>query len=112
MVMEGDPLFVSEGMTIAGITVGATMGYIYIRSEYPHAVEAMNAAIAAAKHAGYLGARIGGTAHDFDLEVRVGAGAYVCGEETSLIESLAGRRGIVAAEPPLPAHKVLVGETT
>jgi formate dehydrogenase iron-sulfur subunit len=112
MIMEGDPFVVIEGMTIAGVTVGATKGYIYIRSEYPHAVEAMNAAIAAAKRGGYLGARIGGSAHSFDLEVRVGAGAYVCGEETSLLESLEGRRGIVRAKPPLPAHKGLFGKPT
>ena len=112
MIMEGDPLVVIEGMTIAGITVGATKGYIYIRSEYPHAIEAMNAAITAAKRAGYLGARIGGSAHSFDLEVRVGAGAYVCGEETSLLESLEGRRGLVRAKPPLPAHRGLFGKPT
>jgi formate dehydrogenase iron-sulfur subunit len=112
MIMEGDPFVVIEGMTIAAITVGATRGYIYIRSEYPHAVEAMNAAIAAAKRGGFLGARIGGSTHDFDLEVRVGAGAYVCGEETSLLESLEGRRGIVRAKPPLPAHKGLFGRPT
>jgi formate dehydrogenase iron-sulfur subunit len=112
MIMEGDPFVVIEGMTIAGITVGATKGYIYIRSEYPHAVEAMNAAIAAAKRAGFLGQRICGSAHHFDLEVRVGAGAYVCGEETSLLESLEGRRGIVRAKPPLPAHKGLFGKPT
>ena len=112
MIMEGDPFVVIEGMTIAGIAVGATRGYIYIRSEYPHAVAAMNAAIAAAKRAGYLGARLGGSSHSFDLEVRVGAGAYVCGEETSLLESLEGRRGIVRAKPPLPAHKGLFGKPT
>jgi formate dehydrogenase iron-sulfur subunit len=112
MIMEGDPFVVIEGMTIAGITVDATKGYIYIRSEYPHAVIAMNAAIAAAKRAGYLGARVGGSSHSFDLEVRVGAGAYVCGEETSLLESLEGRRGIVRAKPPLPAHKGLFGKPT
>ncbi|WP_454618107.1 formate dehydrogenase beta subunit [Bradyrhizobium cenepequi] len=112
MIMEGDPFILIEGMTIAGITVGASKGYIYTRSEYPHAVEAMNAAIAAAKRASYLGARIGGSAHSFDLEVRVGAGAYVCGEETSLLESLEGRRGIVRAKPPLPAHKGLFGRPT
>ncbi len=112
MIMEGDPFVVIEGMTIAAITVGATRGYIYIRSEYPHAIEAMNTAIAAAKRCGLLGARIGGSAHDFDLEVRVGAGAYVCGEETSLLESLEGRRGIVRAKPPLPAHKGLFGRPT
>jgi formate dehydrogenase iron-sulfur subunit len=110
MIMEGDPFVVIEGMTIAGITVGATKGYIYIRSEYPHAVEAMRAAIAVAERAGYLGQRIGGSDHNFDLEVRVGAGAYVCGEETSLLESLEGRRGIVRAKPPLPAHKGLFGK--
>jgi formate dehydrogenase iron-sulfur subunit len=112
MIMEGDPFVVIEGMTIAGITVGATKGYIYVRSEYPHAVEAMNAAIMAAKRANFLGERICGSAHDFDLEVRVGAGAYVCGEETSLLESLEGRRGIVRAKPPLPAHKGLFGKPT
>jgi formate dehydrogenase iron-sulfur subunit len=112
MIMEGDPFVVIEGMTIAGITVGATKGYIYIRSEYPHAVEAMNAAIAAARSAGCLGQRICGSKHDFDLEVRVGAGAYVCGEETSLLESLEGRRGLVRAKPPLPAHKGLFGKPT
>ena len=108
MIMEGDPFVVIEGMTIAAIAVGASKGYIYIRSEYPHAVAAMNAAILSARHAGFLG----GSAHGFDLEVRVGAGAYVCGEETSLLESLEGRRGIVRAKPPLPAHKGLFGKPT
>ena len=112
MIMEGDPFVVIEGMTIAGIAVGATKGYIYIRSEYPHAVAAMNAAIIAARRTGYLGERIVGSNHTFDLEVRVGAGAYVCGEETSLLESLEGRRGIVRAKPPLPAHKGLFGRPT
>ena len=112
MIMEGDPFVLIEGMTIAAITVGATRGYIYIRSEYPHAVIALNAAIAAAKRANMLGTRIGDSAHTFDLEVRVGAGAYVCGEETSLLESLEGRRGIVRAKPPLPAHKGLFGKPT
>ena len=112
MIMEGDPFLVIEGMTTAGITVGATKGYIYIRSEYPHAVEAMNAAIVAAKRNGYLGANIGGSTYSFDLEVRVGAGAYVCGEETSLLESLEGRRGLVRAKPPLPAHHGLFGKPT
>ena len=112
MIMEGDPFVLIEGMTIAAVTVGATKGYIYIRSEYPHAVIAMNAAITVAKRAGYLGERMGGSNHSFDLEVRVGAGAYVCGEETSLLESLEGRRGIVRAKPPLPAHKGLFGKPT
>ena len=112
MIMEGDPFVVIEGMTIAGIAVGATKGYIYIRSEYPHAIEAVNAAISAARRAGYLGASVNKSTHAFDLEVRVGAGAYVCGEETSLLESLEGRRGIVRAKPPLPAHRGLFGKPT
>jgi formate dehydrogenase iron-sulfur subunit len=113
MIMEGDPFLVIEGMTIAAVAVGATRGYIYIRSEYPHAVEAMNAAITAAKRGGYLGDNISGSAQNyFDLEVRVGAGAYVCGEETSLLESLEGRRGIVRAKPPLPAHHGLFDKPT
>jgi formate dehydrogenase iron-sulfur subunit len=112
MIMEGDPFVLIEGMTIAGVAVGATKGYIYIRSEYPHAVDAMNAAVAAARRGGYLGSRICDSAHIFDLEVRVGAGAYVCGEETSLLESLEGRRGIVRAKPPLPAHQGLFGKPT
>jgi formate dehydrogenase iron-sulfur subunit len=112
MIMEGDPFLVIEGMTTAAITVGATKGYIYIRSEYPHTVEAMNAAIIAAKRGGYLGSKIGGSTYSFDLEVRVGAGAYVCGEETSLLESLEGRRGLVRAKPPLPAHHGLFGKPT
>lgn len=112
MIMEGDPFLVIEGMTIAGITVGATKGYIYIRSEYPHAVAAMNAAVTAAKRGGFLGDKIAGSTYSFDLEVRVGAGAYVCGEETSLLESLEGRRGLVRAKPPLPAHHGLFGKPT
>jgi formate dehydrogenase iron-sulfur subunit len=112
MILEGDPFLVIEGMTIAGIAVGATKGYIYIRSEYPHAVAAMNAAILAARHSGLLGERIGGSQLSFDMEVRVGAGAYVCGEETSLLESLEGRRGVVRAKPPLPAHHGLFGKPT
>ena len=112
MLMEGDPFLLIEGMTIAALAVGADKGYVYIRSEYPHAVAAMNAAIAAARRAGCLGARIGGSSFGFDIEVRVGAGAYVCGEETSLLESLEGRRGIVRAKPPLPAHQGLFGKPT
>jgi formate dehydrogenase iron-sulfur subunit len=111
MILEGDPFLVIEGMTIAGLAVGATKGYIYIRSEYPHAVAAMNAAISGARLAGVLGERIGDRL-SFDMEVRVGAGAYVCGEETSLLESLEGRRGVVRAKPPLPAHHGLFGKPT
>ncbi|MBX9861643.1 MAG: formate dehydrogenase [Hyphomicrobium sp.] len=112
MIMEGDPFLLIEGMTIAGIAVGATRGYIYLRSEYPHAQKALNAAIAAARKAGYLGPNVSGSGHAFELEVRMGAGAYVCGEETSLLESLEGRRGLVRAKPPLPAHKGLFGQPT
>jgi formate dehydrogenase iron-sulfur subunit len=112
MVMEGDPFQLIEGMAIAGVAVGATHGYVYIRSEYPFAVAAMGQAIATARRRGLLGRNIGGSAHAFDMEVRVGAGAYVCGEETSLLESLEGKRGLVRAKPPLPAHKGLFGQPT
>jgi formate dehydrogenase iron-sulfur subunit len=112
MLMEGDPFAVIEGMTIAGIAVGATRGYIYIRSEYPHAIAAMEAAIVAARKAGCLGPDVCGSGHAFDIEVRKGAGAYVCGEETSLLESLEGKRGLVRAKPPLPAHQGLFGKPT
>jgi formate dehydrogenase iron-sulfur subunit len=112
MIMEGDPFVLIEGMTIAGIAVGATKGFVYIRSEYPHAIAVMNDAIGIAHRAGMLGERIAGSDFDFDLEVRAGAGAYVCGEETSLLESLEGKRGVVRAKPPLPAHKGLFGKPT
>jgi formate dehydrogenase iron-sulfur subunit len=112
MIMEGDPFVLIEGMTIAGIAVGATLGYIYVRSEYPHAVAALNDAIVVARRAGMLGRSVAGSSHAFDLEVRVGAGAYVCGEETSLLDSLEGKRGVVRAKPPLPAHKGLFGKPT
>ena len=112
MIMEGDPLAIVEGMAIAGFSVGADQGYIYIRSEYPHAIDAMNRAIEVARGAKLLGASLLGSDHGFELEVRVGAGAYVCGEETSLLESLEGRRGEVRAKPPLPAHVGLFGRPT
>jgi formate dehydrogenase iron-sulfur subunit len=112
MIMEGDPFVLIEGMTIAGIAVGASYGYIYIRSEYPHAIEAMEIAIREARKGGMLGRGIAGSAYDFDLEVRAGAGAYVCGEETSLLESLEGKRGEVRAKPPLPAHIGLFAKPT
>jgi formate dehydrogenase iron-sulfur subunit len=112
MIMEGDPLVLIEGMTIAGIAVGATYGYVYIRSEYPHAVEAMEIAIKRAREGGMHGANVAGSKYAFDMEVRVGAGAYVCGEETSLLESLEGKRGEVRAKPPLPAHVGLFGKPT
>ena len=111
MVMEGDPFMLIEGMAIAGLAVGATRGYIYIRSEYPHAIRAMQRAVETARSHGLLG-RLLGSEHEFDMEVRVGAGAYVCGEETSLLESLEGRRGEVRAKPPLPALEGLFGQPT
>jgi formate dehydrogenase iron-sulfur subunit len=112
MIMEGDPFVLIEGMTIAGIAVGASKGFIYIRSEYPHAIAAMNAALSAARRGGMLGESVAGSIFSFELEVREGAGAYVCGEETSLLESLEGKRGLVRAKPPLPAHKGLFGKPT
>lgn len=112
MIMEGDPLVLVEGMTIAGLAVGATQGYIYLRSEYPDALVTLNEAIANAYKAGYLGANICGSSKQFDLEVRRAAGAYVCGEETSLLESLEGKRGIVRFKPPLPAIEGLFGKPT
>jgi len=112
MLMEGDPLTLIEGMTIAGIAVGATQGYIYLRAEYPHAHRALNSAIAAAYQARYLGDDVAGSGKRFDLEVRLGAGAYICGEETSMLESLEGKRGEVRVRPPLPAIKGLFGRPT
>ncbi|HQT60499.1 MAG TPA: NADH-quinone oxidoreductase subunit NuoF [Acidiphilium sp.] len=112
LIMEADPFMLIEGMTIAGVAVGATKGYVYIRSEYPLAIRMMRRAIELAERAGYLGKGINGSAHDFDLEVRVGAGAYVCGEETSLLESLEGKRGQVRPKPPLPAIEGLFGRPT
>ncbi len=112
MIMEGDPLVLVEGMTIAGLAVGATQGYIYLRCEYPHAHLALNEAIAAAYAGGYLGDDLLGTGKSFHLEVRLGAGAYVCGEETSLLESLEGKRGLVRFKPPLPAIQGLFGQPT
>ena len=112
MIMEDDPFVLIEGMTIAGIAVGANMGYIYLRSEYPHALKVLNEAIAKAEAAGYLGDKICGSGHTFKLEVRRAAGAYICGEETSLLESLEGKRGQVRFKPPLPAIEGLFGKPT
>ena len=109
MIMEGDPFVLIEGMTIAGIAVGATRGYIYLRCEYPHAQRALEEAIAKARTARWLGDDIQGSGLRFELEVRMGAGAYICGEETSLLESLEGKRGQVRPKPPLPAIKGLFG---
>jgi NADH:ubiquinone oxidoreductase, NADH-binding (51 kD) subunit len=112
MIMEGDPLSLIEGMTIAGIAVGATKGYIYLRSEYPLTQQILLEAIANAEAAGYLGNNVAGSGKAFTLEVRMGAGAYICGEETSLLESLEGKRGQVRYKPPLPALKGLFGKPT
>ena len=112
MMMEGDPFNLIEGMTIAGVATGATRGYIYLRSEYPQAYQTLKEAIANGVKAGVLGENILGSGKSFHLEVRLGAGAYICGEETSLLESLEGRRGIVRAKPPIPALKGFLGKPT
>jgi formate dehydrogenase iron-sulfur subunit len=112
MIMEGDPFVLIEGMAIAGVATGATKGCIYIRSEYPHAVSKMQRAVEIARKAGVLGVNVLGSPNAFDMEVRVGAGAYVCGEETSLLNSLEGKRGVVRAKPPLPAIQGLFGKPT
>ncbi len=112
MLMEGDPYCLIEGMTIAGLATGATEGYIYLRSEYPHAWRTLRAAIERARAAGWLGSDIAGSGRAFELEVRLGAGAYICGEETSMLESLEGKRGIVRFKPPLPAITGLFGKPT
>jgi len=112
MLMEGDPFCLIEGMIIAGIAVGATKGFVYIRSEYPDAIAVMQAAVALARECGMLGSDVLGSGLTFDMEVRVGAGAYVCGEETSLLNSLEGKRGVVRAKPPLPALEGFMGRPT
>lgn len=112
MIMEGDPFTLIEGMVIAGLGVGADKGYVYLRSEYPDAIEVMNDAVLIAREAGVLGADIMGSGRSFDMEIRVGAGAYVCGEETSLLNSLEGKRAVVRAKPPLPALEGFLGRPT
>jgi formate dehydrogenase iron-sulfur subunit len=112
MLMEGDPFLVVEGMAIAGLAVGANEGYIYIRSEYPDAVATMAAAIDIANLNGWIGPSVLGTDHSFNLHLRVGAGSYICGEETAMLESLEGRRGVIRAKPPLPAIAGLFGKPT
>ncbi|WP_399677453.1 formate dehydrogenase beta subunit [Xenophilus sp.] len=112
MVMEGDPFMLVEGMAIAGLAVGATRGYVYVRSEYPHAVAVLREAIARAEGAGFLGADVLGSGRAFRMEVRKAAGAYVCGEETAMLESIEGKRGLVRAKPPLPAIQGLFGQPT
>jgi formate dehydrogenase iron-sulfur subunit len=112
MLMEGDPFTLVEGMTIAGIAVGATKGFIYIRSEYPAAIKTMTKAIEIARSSGLLGESVLGSDMIFDIEVRSGSGSYVCGEETAMLESLEGKRGIVRSKPPLPAINGLFGKPT
>jgi formate dehydrogenase iron-sulfur subunit len=110
--MEADPFALLEGMTIAGVTVGANMGFIYLREEYPHAELILNEAIANAHQQNFLGDNILGSEFSFDIEVRLGAKSYICGEETALLESLEGKRGMVRAKPPLPAIEGLFGQPT
>jgi len=112
MLMEGDPFLLIEGMAIAGVAVGAATGYVYTRSEYPHAFDVFSRAIERARAGGLLGTKLLGSNHAFDLEARLGAGAYICGEETSLLDSLEGKRGQVRAKPPLPAISGLFGKPT
>ena len=112
MIMEGDPFVLIEGMIIAGLAVGASQGFIYLRVEYPHARQVLEDAIAAAYGAAYLGANVQGSGKRFDLELRIGAAAYICGEETSMLESLEGKRGEVRVRPPLPAIEGLFGKPT
>ncbi|MCB1418174.1 MAG: NADH-quinone oxidoreductase subunit NuoF [Notoacmeibacter sp.] len=112
MIMEGDPFVLIEGMAIAGLATGATKGFVYLRSEYPHAIEVMNRAVEIARENNILGTSVLNSNQAFDMEIRVGAGAYVCGEETSLLNSLEGKRGVVRAKPPLPALEGLFGRPT
>jgi len=112
LVMECDPYMLIEGMTIAGLAVGATLGFIYVRSEYLLSKKMLDEAIRRAEAHGYLGDNVCGNGRVFRLEVRLGAGAYICGEETSLLESLEGKRGLVRSKPPLPAIKGLFGQPT
>ena len=111
-VLEGDPHAVLEAMTIAGYTIGSNQGYIYVRAEYPIAVERCKIAIAQAKEYGLLGKNILGTGFDFDIDIRLGAGAFVCGEETALMTSIEGKRGEPHPRPPFPAVKGLFGKPT
>lgn len=111
-VLEGDPHAVLEAMTIAGYAVGADQGYIYVRAEYPIAVKRLNIAIDQAREAGLLGNNIFGTDFNFDIEIRLGAGAFVCGEETALIASVEGQRGEPRPRPPFPANKGVFGQPT
>ncbi len=112
MLIEGDPFLLIEGMAIAGLAVGATKGFVYLRSEYPDAARVFGRALEAARDGGVLGASVLARGPAFEIELRIGAGAYICGEETALLESLEGRRGVVRAKPPLPALQGLFGKPT
>jgi formate dehydrogenase iron-sulfur subunit len=112
MLMESDPFSLIEGLLIAGLAVGADTGYIYLREEYPLAHTIVKHALQLAREQNYLGSNILGSGHNFELEVRLGAGAYICGEETSLLESLEGKRGEIRPKPPLPAVAGLFGQPT
>lgn len=112
MLMEGDPFCLIEGMIIGARAIGADTGYIYLRSEYPHAIKTMRRAIKIMEEAGWLGENIQGSGTTFNLSVRVGAGAYICGEESSMLESLEGKRGQVKVKPPIPAIKGLFDKPT
>ncbi len=111
-ILEGDPHVIIEAMAIAGYAVGADMGYVYIRAEYPIAVNRLQIAIDQARDKGLLGSNIFGTGFNFDMEIRLGAGAFVCGEETALINSIEGKRGMPRPRPPFPAHKGIWNKPT
>ncbi len=112
LLMDADPFQLIEGMVIAAIAVSATAGYIYLRSEYPHTIRIIERALVLARDAGIIGTSVLGSAHAFDITLRVGGGSYICGEETALLESLEGKRGVVRAKPPLPALAGLFGKPT
>src|SRR5262249_51932382 len=112
MILEGDPMSLIEGMCIAAFAIGAAKGYVYSRSEYPHANRTFAKALDAVRKVGGLGPDALGLGKPFDIELRIGAGAYICGEDTALLESLEGKRGMVRAKPPLPVHEGLFGKPT
>jgi len=112
MLMEGDPFCLIEGMMIAGLAVGADRGYIYLRSEYPLTREIFSEALTVAKDAGWLGEDIQGSGFSFEIDLHIGAGSYVCGEETAMLESLEGKAGVIRYKPPLPAIEGLFGKPT
>jgi formate dehydrogenase iron-sulfur subunit len=112
MLMEGDPFTLIEGMLIAGYAVGASKGYVYLRSEYPLTKTIFSKALENAREHGWLGENINDSGFDFDIDLHIGAGSYVCGEETAMLESLEGKAGMIRFKPPLPAHEGLFGKPT